>query len=273
MVHELRSGMRFAIPLSLFLASGLGGCLANSHSLDTADLAQINDDPADPPVGGPSPVEGPSDLAGSVQVDAFVTSGAAAITLSSPTATLRLNESKDVTVTVNGNSATGTAQLALVNAPPGLTATFTPATVTVGATPVTSVMHITATSDMDPANSVAATVSATIAGSASTTTFGVTVMPELLVTIPNGVATTNNPTAFGSATIPVKLIGTGTKITFVNEDGIQHRIHANGTGGIAHEPTNMSAKGGSYTQTINAAGDISFNCHIHPGMTGKLTVK
>lgn len=268
--------MRLAIPTSLFLAATLSGCLAASHSQDNADLADYRDDPthpADPPAGPASPPSGPADLAGSVVIDGFVNTGTSAITLSETTATLRLNESKTVTVTVNGNGTTGSATLALANAPAGLTATFNPPTVTLGAAPVTSMMTVTASSDMDPANSVAAAVTASVGTDVNTTTFGVTVMPELLITIPKGVALTNNPTAFGAASIPAKLIGTGTKITFVNEDGIEHRIHANGTAGLAHEPNNMGANGGTYTQTINATGTIKFNCHIHGGMTGQLVVK
>jgi plastocyanin len=62
-------------------------------------------------------------------------------------------------------------------------------------------------------------------------------------------------------------------------DSIQHRIHADGTGGLAHEPNNMAAApavgqvGGSYTQTLTATGTINFNCHIHAGMKGQIMVQ
>ena len=273
---NIRTFMRLAIPVSLVLAVSMSGCLQASHSQDNADLADYRDDPnhpADPATGPASGPEGPADLAGSVHLDGFASTGTSAITLSDATATLRLNESKTITVTINGNGASGSATLALTNAPPGLTATFNPATVTVGASPVTTIMTVTSTTDMDPANSVAATLSANIAGATSTTTIGITVMPEVLIHIPKGVALTSNPTAFGAAAIPMKLIGAGTKITFVNEDGIEHRIHASGTNGLAHEPTNMGANGGTYTQTITAAGTLKFNCHIHAGMTGSLVVQ
>ena len=269
--------MRFLSSILPAFALLAMGCLPAYTGNAPGDLGMAPDASGEhvetPPEGPASPPVVP-DLAGTVQVDMFVSSGTASMQLSDPTATLRLNEGKDVTINVSGNGATGTATLALKNAPAGFTATFNPPSVTLGATAIPVTMSVKAASDMDPASSVAAMVELTAGGAASTTTFGITVLPELLVVIPKGVATTANPTAFGAASIPAKLIGTGTKITFVNMDGIEHRIHADGTGGLAHEPNNMAANGGSYTgQVINAKGTIGFYCHIHPGMKGSLNIQ
>jgi len=269
---------RLLISTCLLSAVALSAaCLPSAQVGSQPDLALPVDETGHvetPPVGDPSPPPPPADLAGSVQIDGFVSSGVATLSLSTTTATLRMNEKKDVTVTVNGNGETGSATLALASAPTGFTATFNPATVTLGASPVTVTMTVNASPNMDPATSVAASVTLTAGGATSTTTFGITVMPELVITIPAGVVTNAaNPTAFGAATIPVKLIGTGTKLTFVNADGIEHRIHADGTGGLDHEANNMAANGGTYTSTLTAKGPINFRCHIHGNMKGIINVQ
>ena len=268
----------FAITLPFGLCAAFGtACLPTYTGAPPAEDLSTGGDPNHvdtPPSGNPDPVV-PADLAGTVTLspDMFVSSGASTITLDSNTATLHLNESKNVVLTITPNGVTGSATLALLNAPAGLTATFNPATVTLGTAAVTSTMTLTSAGDMTAVSSIAATVQLTAGAQTSTTTLGISVLQELFVTIAAGVATSNNPTAFGAAAIPVTFVAPGTKVTFVNNDTIQHRIHADGTGGIAHEPNNMAAAGGTYTQTINATGDISFYCHIHPGMKGKISVK
>jgi plastocyanin len=269
---------RISIGLAFLGAAFLvGGCLPTYQTGDpgSGDMADpVTAQPNTPPEGDPSPPPPPADLAGSVEIDAFVSSGMATMSLSEQTSALSLNMKKDITVTINGNGLTGSGTLALLNAPAGFTATFNPATVTLAGAPVSVTMTVNASSNMDPATSVAAMVQLTVGPQVSTTTYGITVMPELMVYIPAGVVTNaKNTTAFGPASIPVKLIGTGTKVTFVNQDGIQHRIHADGTGGLAHEPNNMAANGGTYTQTLNAKGTINFNCHIHTNMRGQLVVQ
>jgi plastocyanin len=265
--------------LLALLVAAIPACLRDYGGVTPpsgADLADPRDDPqhpAAPPIGEPTLPPPPPDLAATVVIDAFMTTGTATIALDSPTGTFRLNEKKDFTVTITPNGATGTASLALTGAPTGLSAVFDPPSVTLAAAPVTSKMTVTATSSMDPATSVAAAVTAMIGGMPSSTTFGVTVLPELVVYIQPGVALTNNTSAFGATSIPVKLIGAGTKITFINNDGLEHRIHSDGTGGLAHQPNNMGANGGTYEEMLTATGTINFNCHIHGGMKGQLVVQ
>ena len=82
-------------------------------------------------------------------------------------------------------------------------------------------------------------------------------------------------TAFsGVSTLNVKY-APGMKITFINNDGINHEIHAQlsaDTLGIAHEGGPLMANGGnSYSQVITGKGTIKSNdlhCHIHPAMIG-----
>src|SRR5690348_515704 len=104
---------------SALLAAGCLPAAYEGPSQAMPDLADVVPDDA-PPIGDPSPPPPPADLAGSVVIDAFTTSGTAMMQLSETTSTLRLNESKDVTVTISNVSGTG--MLALVNAPPGFTA-------------------------------------------------------------------------------------------------------------------------------------------------------
>jgi plastocyanin len=264
-----QKALRLAI-LSIFLGAGCLGTAPTSSAPDLADPM----DPADPAQGDPSPPPPPADLAGAVRVDAFVSTGTASIQLSEDASALSLNQTKDITLTINGNGMTGDGTLSLVNAPAGFTATFNPSMVTLAGAPVMVTMTVQATSNMDPATSVAATVQLDVAGAMSTTTYGITVMPELMIYIAKGVVTNvPNKMAFGAYPIPVKLIGTGTKVTFVNNDTIQHRIHADGTGGLSHEPNNMAANGGTYSDTLVSAGPIPFHCHIHPNMMGQIVVQ
>jgi plastocyanin len=256
----------------IFAGFLVAGCLpAAQGGPEMPDLAEpVHVDT--PPVGEPNPPPPPDDLAGSVVIDAFTTSGTAMLQLSETTTSLRLNEHKDVTVTIS--NATGSGTLALVGAPAGVTATFNPATVTLTGAPVPVTMTIHAASDMAPATSVATMVQVTVGGAASTTTYGITVMPELVLYISAGVITTaTNTTAFGAAAVPVKLLGTGTKVTFINNDSIEHRIHADGTGGLDHQANNMAANGGTYTDTLTATGPINFVCHIHTKMKGHIDVQ
>jgi plastocyanin len=259
----------------------LTGCLTAAQS-GQSDLGSNSN-----PDGDDGPPDKPvtTDLSNTVKVDAFMSTGTTSIKLSADTATFRLNETQTFTITVSTTGAGGTATLALADSPTGLTATFNPATVVVSSTPVTATMTVTAASNMDSAASVATSVQATINGEISSTTFGLTVLPELLISIAEGVATTNNGTAFGAAVIPVKAVAAGVKVVFQNNDIINHEIHADGTGGIPHEGGPLDANGGVYdtnpgsnpavplTITPGFTGPINFRCHIHGGMTGQIMVQ
>jgi plastocyanin len=100
----------------------------------------------------------------------------------------------------------------------------------------------------------------------------ITVKGEYIIHIAQGVATTNNPSAFGPNPTGVPFVPPGTKITWINDDTIAHRIHADGINGFDHEPTNMNP-GASYSVTVTAGGQYPYHCHIHTGMTGQINVQ
>jgi len=206
-------------------------------------------------------------------------SGTLSLTLPSSAESLRLNESKDLTVTVTpSNGFSGMVTYAVDNLPTGVTATFTPPAAMVTG-PTTTKLTLKTSSSMKPNNALAMQVKAssgTITSAPQALTLDV--KAELLVTIPNGVnvgtAAAPNNEAFGAASIETVYVAPGTKVTFVNADGINHQIHSDGTLGVAHEGGPLMANGGNtYTQTFNAAGTLNFRCHIHPNMKGQIVVK
>lgn len=64
-------------------------------------------------------------------------------------------------------------------------------------------------------------------------------------------------------------VAAGEPITIVNEDGVTHTFTADDgsfdTGGIDG--------GGSASITVDAPGEYTFHCSIHPSMTGSITVE
>jgi plastocyanin len=209
------------------------------------------------------------------------TQGTLTSAFAKPTDTIRLNETKGFVVTLTpGGGLTGGVELALDNPPAGVTAKFTPATVNItGTTPVTFQVDITVAATSATAASVPVAVKATSGAISSTAQLGVTIPNELLITIakgvPIGTAAAQNVTAFGGvSTLDVKY-SPGLKITWVNNDTINHEIHAQGTAnavGIAHQGGQLLANAGNvYTQTVNSMADINADdthCHLHRNMIG-----
>jgi len=201
--------------------------------------------------------------------------------LDKATDSIRLNETKNYTLTLTpANSLTGGVTLALDNPPAGVSAVFTPATVNItDANPVTVQVALTVASDATSTTSAAVAVKATSGDITSSASLGLTIPAELLVSIAKGVqigtAAQPNVSAFGtSATMNVKYVQ-GLKITFVNNDAINHEIHAQGSAntlGIAHETGPLMANQGNvYTSVITGPGLIKagdWRCHIHSQMLG-----
>ncbi|HUS63008.1 MAG TPA: plastocyanin/azurin family copper-binding protein, partial [Kofleriaceae bacterium] len=89
-----------------------------------------------------------------------------------------------------------------------------------------------------------------------------------------GTAAAPNLEAFGAVSMPTIFVAPGTKVTWVNQDGINHQIHSDGNLGIAHEGGPLQANGANaYTQTFNGTGTYNYRCHIHPNMKGQIVVK
>jgi plastocyanin len=215
------------------------------------------------------------------------TQGSFTAALDKTTDTIRLNETKSYTLTLTPSGGlTGGVSLALDNAPAGVTAKFTPTMVNiVDASAVTVKVDLTVASDMaTPSASVPIAIKATSGSISASASLGATIPAELLVEIPNGVsigsAAAPNKTAFGTYGLPVIQVAAGTKVTWINRDGINHEIHSDGNFGIAHEGGPLMANGAnSYTQTFKNTGaagttaTYSYRCHIHPNMVGQIIVK
>jgi plastocyanin len=77
--------------------------------------------------------------------------------------------------------------------------------------------------------------------------------------------------AFSPQSIKIKK---GTKVTWVNDDNIQHSVVADDSGNPDSMPTDNSAfgKGGTYSFTFNTVGTVSYHCSIHSFMTGTIEV-
>ncbi len=215
--------------------------------------------PTPSPSVTPSPSPSPSPAAGDFAVTAAIDS-----------ATSNLGEKRTVTLTITpSNGFTGMVALQGMTMPTGFTATFNPSTVTVGAAAVTATATVQVPTD--------ARVGATTLGFGGsngtlvkTATVSVDVKPELVIRIARGVAITNNNQAFGLNPTNVPLLATGTKVTWINDDMIDHRIHS-GVSAFPHQPSNL-VPGASYSVTITQAGTFNYNCHVHAGMKGSFKV-
>jgi plastocyanin len=225
--------------------------------------------------GSGTPTPAPTPMPPAVQ-------GSFTAALDKATDSIRLNETKSYQLTLTpANGLTGGVTLALDNPPAGVSAKFTPATVNItDANPVKVQVDVTVAPDLaTPTTSAPVAIKATSGTINASASLGLTIPAELLITIAKGVAigsaASPNNTAFsGVTTLNVKYV-TGMKVTWINNDTINHEIHAQGTAnglGVAHEGGPLMANGGnSYTQTINGKGTINANdthCHIHPAMIG-----
>jgi plastocyanin len=72
--------------------------------------------------------------------------------------------------------------------------------------------------------------------------------------------------AFTPATVHV---GVGTKITFVNDDSVDHDVTA--TSGASFK-SSLFGKGGHYVVTADKAGTIDYVCTVHPYMKAQIVV-
>jgi plastocyanin len=73
-------------------------------------------------------------------------------------------------------------------------------------------------------------------------------------------------------------VAVGTTVTWRNDFSTDHNVTWNNpTGATAAEAGdgtgNIGAFQGTHTRKFNTAGSFGFECTIHPGMTGTLTVQ
>jgi plastocyanin len=71
---------------------------------------------------------------------------------------------------------------------------------------------------------------------------------------------------FAPKTRPVKV---GQTVKWVNDDGVDHNVTADSG---ASFKSNDFGQGGTFTFKPTKAGTITYECTIHPGMTGTLKV-
>jgi plastocyanin len=250
--------------LSACLAAGSLGCEPGTY------LPTGPDDPGETGDDG-NPDDGDDGIPGDDDDGTPAPTPNYTITLDAISAAMVLGERKDFLVTVTSENAfAGPVALTTTALPVGWTATFDPATVTVPANGlITSKLTLAIATD---ATAAAAEWSVQGAGSAGNKTIAVDVevKPELVIRIPAG-ALNNAAMSFGGS-VKTRRFGTGTKVTWINGDNIDHRIHGNGTGGLNHQANNL-VPGASYSVTMTAIGTFNYNCHIHGAMTGQLVIE
>jgi plastocyanin len=69
-------------------------------------------------------------------------------------------------------------------------------------------------------------------------------------------------------------VAKGTTVTWTNDDSVNHDVTKTGGPGpkFSSGSGNM-AQGDTYKQKLTTPGTIDYVCTVHPGMTGKITVK
>lgn len=201
---------------------------------DDNSIPDQEDDPANPNATTPPPAPAtPGTSAGQLGV-----------TLSTATPAADLGTTVDVTVTIEPKTGiTGSAALTVTGLPPGATAAFAPASVTLGTTPVTSKMTITVplTAAPTPLDGVAAIVVKAAAGTVqATANANFKINPKITMTIPvNSQAMLaaggtkfvdgwGSP-MFGTAPAPLKTqTGNGITVVVKNADSAPRTVHGNG---------------------------------------------
>jgi plastocyanin len=247
------------------------------NNLRSADLPILGEhDHADDPVAAegppvqstPLPEAGPSSR---------TETGTLAVEMPSSVA-MRLNEMTSVKLSVSGkNGFTGAVSFKVDGLPAGVTATFLPATATVGATPASVELVLRSASDLVGKAGIPLTVVSSAGDAQVSSPLSLDLVQEVIITIASGVelgtnAAPNTKAFGGTESTAITFVAPGTKVTFVNMDTRAHQIHATGSAGLRHQGSAMAANGGTYTSMLTT-GTAAFRCHIHSNMTGQLVVK
>lgn len=275
-----------------FAASLLGGCLGSFNPpgdpapapTDTT-AAGTNGNGAQTGSGDQNMPPGDNGATGGTSSGPMMppaTQGSITLSLDKDSDSIRLNETKSYTATITPTDGfVGGLTLALDNPPAGVTAKFDPAQLNItDANPVTAKVTLTVASDATAADSVPLAIKAASGDITASANLGLAIPAELLIVIQPGVdigtAANPNKEAFGPYGMPVYQVASGTKVTWINMDSINHEIHSDGSLGINHENGPLMANGAnSYTQTIKGnPGDVfTYRCHIHDFMKGQFILK
>lgn len=216
------------------------------------------------------------------------TAGGLGVTLSNATPAVDLGKSIDIDVSIQPKDGfTGSVALSATGLPPGATATFVPASVTVGSTAVTAKMTINAplsTVPSAPSASSAVIVSAKSGSVTATANANFRVSPRAVLTIPMNLDALRAAGAgtvyrnewgpeFGQTQTALKTqVGNGIVFTVFNADSQPHIIH--GANGFAHgdtanpiQPNALEMTNGQpRTRTFNVGANV--NGYPHEGANG-----
>jgi plastocyanin len=214
-----------------------------------------NPDPTPAPDAGTGPSGGSGDFAISAMLD---------------NATTTLGEPRTIAVQVIPSGGfLGTVTLSAGTLPAGFMLTFDSPLVNVAAGPAMASGRLVV-----PTSAIPGPVTLSIVATSGTlmhdASASLTVRGELVIHIPAG-ARDMGDAAFGPNPMRVPMLQAGTKITWVNDDTIAHRIHADGVNGFDHEPSNL-APGRTYSVTVSSPGRYDYNCHLHDAMKGTVVV-
>lgn len=103
-------------------------------------------------------------------------------------------------------------------------------------------------------------------GDTSSSAPAATTEPAASAPAGGGVKISMKNIAFSPKAVTVKV---GQTITWVDDESVEHNVTANGGADFKSEDF---GQGGTYKFTPKKPGEISYECTIHPGMDGKITV-
>jgi hypothetical protein len=215
------------------------------------------------------------------------TTGAIAVTVDNATPTVDLGKSVDINVTVRPSDGfTGNVALSATGLPAGATATFSPTSLTLGATAMSAKLTISApltTTPSAPNTSSALVITAKAASLTGTANANFRVNPRATLTIPMNIDALRAAAgtvyrdewgaAFGATQQPLSTqVGNGIVFTVFNADSKPHIIH--GANGFAHGDTANPIQPNAFeltngqprTRTLNVGANV--NGYPHEGANG-----
>jgi hypothetical protein len=187
---------------------------------------------------------------------------------------MQLLASSTVHVSIAPNGYFGSVTLGAGTLPAGVTATFSPASLTLdGSTAGTATLTV-ATVDSTPPGMVSLDVQATADGTTAHASVSVAVQSIITIHIPAGVdnlgGTVEDPVTDAYGPYPFKIVApanlsqsTPVTVYFMNDDSISHEIHAdNPDQGFGHDPGPFPAMSmDPYVRQVNAVGSYDFYLH------------
>jgi hypothetical protein len=202
------------------------------------------------------------------------------------TATLDLNASREIQVTVTGRNYQGPVTLTMGTLPAGVTGEFAQATIDVreGA-PATTRLTLRTATDAQP-GAAPVEVRAAAGAQNKATTVNLTVQSRLLIDIPvnadanQGTAANPRTDAFGPFPIRIRApanIGAQNPvaITFRNLDSTPHQIHAsNDASGFPHGTRNIAQGQNEGVRNVTRTGTYNFYLHDQgtPNTVGRIII-